>query len=480
MKRSYKFVGYADSEGEPNVVMDGSPNEGTVLTLTHWPGYPQPDGFHFDLSAEMAFHHLDAPIDHPPADAVTNNHFDQDGLVGIHTLVHPEGSLEHRRVADRGRGGRRLRDVPRPSCSTRASMIIDAYADAERSPIASSLVGSYDEQCVVLYSETLPMLVSIATDSDRYRDLWADEDAQLSGSETALNEGVVTIEELSDIDLAIVTIPDNETSRGGHRFAGMSFESIHPMALHNATGCFRLLVIHGRRYQFVDRYETWVQYRSRRPLPRVDMRPLAEQLTAHESGAEKWSASAPGSLTPIMRVDGESSTGPDVLSAMVVAHLRTSPPAGTPTLAEKSAVASRYIVRGSWHDQFISRSTPMIRSEPSRSTPTSSDGRSTSTEISPTGWSRPVPTDEPGIDGAILPRMGERPAIGAPIVGMVNTMQVDDLDALDGDGVRTWWSARPRQDGDPRRRDRRVRARQRGQRHRDAAARGVIRVNRHP
>lgn len=39
------------------------------------------------------------------------------------------------------------------------------------------------------------------------------------------------------------------------------------------------------------------------------------------------------------------------------------------------------------------------------------------------------PTDEPGIDGAILPRMGARPAPGAPVVGMVNTMQVADLDA---------------------------------------------------
>jgi predicted enzyme related to lactoylglutathione lyase len=39
------------------------------------------------------------------------------------------------------------------------------------------------------------------------------------------------------------------------------------------------------------------------------------------------------------------------------------------------------------------------------------------------------PPDEPGIDGAILPRVGERPAIGAPVVGMVNTAQVPDLDA---------------------------------------------------
>lgn len=39
------------------------------------------------------------------------------------------------------------------------------------------------------------------------------------------------------------------------------------------------------------------------------------------------------------------------------------------------------------------------------------------------------PTEEPGIDGAILPRTGDRPAAGAPVVGMVNTMQVADLDA---------------------------------------------------
>lgn len=39
------------------------------------------------------------------------------------------------------------------------------------------------------------------------------------------------------------------------------------------------------------------------------------------------------------------------------------------------------------------------------------------------------PADAPGINGAILPRSGERPPLGAPIVGMVNTVQVDDLDA---------------------------------------------------
>lgn len=207
-------------------------------------------------------------------------------------------------------------------------MVIDAYADVDRSPIASSLVGSYDEQCVVLYEETLPLLIAMAEDGERFRDLWADEDADLSASEQAIATGVVTIEELPDVDLAVVTIPDGEVSRGGHRFAGMSFDSVHPMALHHATDCVRLLVIHGRRYQFVDRYETWVQFRSRQPLQRVDMRPLGERLMASDSA--EWSASAPGSLTPTMRVDGESSLDSEVVRQMVIAHLRDGPRAWNP------------------------------------------------------------------------------------------------------------------------------------------------------
>src|SRR5512143_3641338 len=39
------------------------------------------------------------------------------------------------------------------------------------------------------------------------------------------------------------------------------------------------------------------------------------------------------------------------------------------------------------------------------------------------------PDDEPGINGAIMPRNTDRPAQGAPIVGIVITMDVEDIDA---------------------------------------------------
>ena len=325
----FRFAGYADSSSEPNVVVDGSPNESTVLTLTHWPGYLQPPGFHFDLSAEMAFHYIEHGIDHPHAEVVTNNHFDQDGLVGVHALTEPELAEHHRQllidVAAAGDFG-----IYHDRRAARASMTIAAYADNDRSPLAHRLAGSYDQQCVVLYEETIQLLVPMVVDNDSFRDLWAAEDEELTASERAIAGGVVTIDEVPDVDLAIVAIPVGEQSRGGHRFASEYFDAVHPMALHNATGCFRLLVFHGRRYQFVDRYETWVQYRSRRPLPRVDMRPLAERLTEAERHSASWTASAPGSLTPTMRVEAESSLDQVVVRELVIDHLRHAAPAWDP------------------------------------------------------------------------------------------------------------------------------------------------------
>ena len=93
------------------------------------------------------------------------------------------------------------------------------------------------------------------------------------------------------------------------------------MALHNATDRFRLLVIHGRRYHYIDRYETWVQYRSRPTLPRVDMAPLAERLDSIETGGARWTAGSPRALSPHLDHTDESSIDREHLVELVVDHL---------------------------------------------------------------------------------------------------------------------------------------------------------------
>ena len=240
-----RYEPYEDTDERPNVVVDGSPNTGTVLCLTHWPGIPVLPGTEADLSAQMAFRYLDLGADHHgDAEIVTNNHFDQDGLVSIYALSRPEHALAHREfLEDLAAAGDfatfRNRDA------ARASMVIAAQEgdDAER------------------YERMLATLPDLIADVGRWRDLWADEDAQLDGSLAALGSGEVQIREDPAIDLAVVDFRDTHQRWSGHRFTHQRFEDIHPMALNNATDRFTIFLARGRHYRVVQRYETWVQFR---------------------------------------------------------------------------------------------------------------------------------------------------------------------------------------------------------------------------
>jgi hypothetical protein len=307
---------YEDTVERPNVVVDGSPNTGTVLCLTHWPGIPVPPGTEADLSAQMAFRYLDLGADrHGGAEVVTNNHFDQDGLVSIYALTRPEHALANRELledlaAAGDFGTFRHRDA------ARASMVIAAQE------------GTDEER----YERMLGEVPDLLADVGRWRDLWADEDAELDGSLAALGSGEVVIREDPAIDLAVVDFRDTHQTWSGHRFTHQRFDDVHPMALNNATDCFTLFLARGRRFRVVQRYETWVQYRSRRPQPRVDLRPLADELSAAEPGSARWVADGPDDLSPqLTLVDGDESgiERADVL-ARVGRHLAGAPAAWDP------------------------------------------------------------------------------------------------------------------------------------------------------
>lgn len=311
---TFRYLGYEDSRTVPNIVVDGSANEATVVTLSHWPGAPTPPALLRDLSAQIAFAYLDEPCDHAPADVVTNNHFDQDGLVSIFALVEPELALAHRDL---------LIDVAaagdfatyRDRRAARASMVLSAAAAEEPE---NCEYGAFTDE---LYRTWVPRTLDVVLHVDDHRDVWADEDDELTSSEQALADGRITIEERPDVDLAIVRVDDREPIRRGHRFGGEEFDGVHPMAIHNATDRFRILTVHGRRYRFTDRYETWVQFRSRATLPRVDMAPLAAELSALETGSASWTSQPPRALTPIVAHDGESSLDADAVVEALVRHL---------------------------------------------------------------------------------------------------------------------------------------------------------------
>jgi hypothetical protein len=329
-------VPYGHLDGAPNVVVDGSPAPGTVLCLSHWPGIGGPPEFAADLSAQMAFLYLRAFDRHRGASAVSNNHFDQDGLVSVFALAAPEDALTRRGLlVEVARAGDFA--VTDSRAAARISMVISAYADPARSPL-QNLPTQYDDLTALLYDELLARLATLCDHHDRFRAIWAEEDATLRASETMISTGAVKIEEMPDVDLAIVTVPEDAPSGGGHRFGGQWVSGLHPMAVHNATERGALLTRQGRRYKFTYRYESWVQYRTRDVRPRVDLTLLSERLNAAERDSTMWVAEPVSGLTPTLFMSGdansdtevESSIDPERFVTLVESHLRAELPAWDP------------------------------------------------------------------------------------------------------------------------------------------------------
>ena len=311
-----RYEPYEETVDRPNVVVDGSPNPGTVLCLTHWPGYPPPPGTEADASGQMAFRYLDRGADlHGDAEVVTNNHYDQDGLVSLYALTQPEDALANRAfLEDLALAGDFGRFTDRNAA--RASMVIAAQQ------------GSDEEN----YRRMLAAMPDLIGNVERWKDVWAEEDDALSASLDAVATGSVTVTEHPELDLAVFDFADPSRHWSGHRFTHQRFEHLHPMAVNTSTDCLGVLMARGRHYAFTNRYETWVQYRSHRPKARVDLRPLAEELTGAEPGGVTWTADGPGDLAPTLQLADGAESGLDRADVLerLTRHLREAPVAWDP------------------------------------------------------------------------------------------------------------------------------------------------------
>lgn len=310
-----RYVPYGELDGVPNIVVDGAAHPDTLLTLSHWPQSGTPPELRDDLSAQIAFHYLDHPEHHVAADAASNNHFDQDGLMSLFALVDPDGAQDRRdRMIDVARAGDfgsfRERDA------ARISWTIAALAEHEDGDP---------------YTRVLDRVPELLDHPERFREVWADEDAHLAASEDAIRTGTVTIEEVAALDLAVVTVPPEWAEHTVHRFIRSARQAVHPGAVHNATDRFRLLYVQGRHYEVQYRYETWIQYASLRPPGRIDLAPLAAALTAREPEGAAWAFDGVDLIFPTMRLTGaaESAIAPDEFRAALTRAL-TGPSAWDP------------------------------------------------------------------------------------------------------------------------------------------------------
>ncbi|MEE9218925.1 MAG: DUF6687 family protein [Acidobacteriota bacterium] len=327
-----RFIPYEELGERPNILVDGLPNPHTVLSLSHWPKSGTPAALKADLSAEIVFNYLDQPSSYAAAEAVSNNHFDEDGLIGVYTLLEPERAGAQRKL---------LIDVASAgdfnTCESRQAariaFVLARFSEAATSPLDRALFALPHAECgAALYRELLPRLPDLLARPDQYRKHWEQDEALLERSEAAIRDGRIRIEDNARLDLAVVSLPERAGGAGMPLFTENLAAVCHPMALYNATRRFRVLLMQGRTYELGYRYETWVQYVSVRPAPRVDLAPLAEALSGEEQGGARWEFDGVEEITPSLRLAGavESSIAPEAFRSSVEAFLGAAPPAWDP------------------------------------------------------------------------------------------------------------------------------------------------------
>jgi len=298
-----KYVAYTQLAGVPNVIVDGAAQADTLLTLSHWPGSDSPAAFRADTSTEIVLNYLAAPGARaqyaPGAKAVSNNHFDEDGLCAVWAMLNPEKALQQRDLLVDVATAGDFNAYRRPQAA-KVAFTIHSYADPASSPLAGDLAGD-DGTGSSRYRALLPALEGILDDTERYGPYWLDEWSRMLKSKTAMVTGEVELHEIPHVDLAVARTP----------------EPLHPMVLYNETERLRVLtILPGGYYSLRYRYESWVQFASRPVMPRVDLDPLLPHLQKAEKQPVTWTFDGIAAITPALRPVGpDGEPGPSSLSA---------------------------------------------------------------------------------------------------------------------------------------------------------------------
>lgn len=279
----------------PHVVAGGHPRPDSALALSNLPGVASPPDFEADTNAEIVLRLLRS--DHAPGlldglAAVTSERCDPDTLLSVWSLLHPDDALARaERVADAARAGafnvRWSSEAAQFACWVRGFRRDEALEDDADA-----------------FQTMLPLVAGVL-DNPRDVDLyWIGEYSDLIHDGAMLNSGAVQIEEFPDLDLSVMETP----------------LWLHDLVRFSTLSCFRLLTVRSENTFVIEyRRESGVRYHSRRPLPRIDLRPLASRLNLFERMPGAWHAEPVDAPAPRLFFDGgEHRPSPSALDAETV------------------------------------------------------------------------------------------------------------------------------------------------------------------
>lgn len=228
-RQRLRYLPYQELGDTPGIIVDGAAADSTLLTLSHWPQNTTPDELKRDTSAEIVFAYLDAPQYHVDVEVVSNNHFDQDGLVGLFALIDPVTAQQYRELlidtASAGDFG-----VFERLDAARISFLLYALEDPASGFLQADVCKlSGAQRDAALYQALLVELPEILLDLERYRPYWEPAEEHLLASLELLDGNKVTIVEKPELDLAIVQLPESLAADGKPHLPLKMDDLCHPM-----------------------------------------------------------------------------------------------------------------------------------------------------------------------------------------------------------------------------------------------------------
>ncbi len=293
-----EFRAYDELYDLPSIVVDGRAHKESVLVLSHWRNSGTAKELIRDTSTEIVLDFLEHNELPKNVEYVSNDHFDEDGLIGIFAILNPEYALSKKSLLiDIAQAGDFQKYNNRQAA--RIVFTINALLKEESGFISKDCFKmTYPKMAAEFYRRLLEVLKDIIEKTEDYKKYWIDEDNFLTLSENLLRDNLVTIKELEDnskkTDLAIVTMPNPDIL-------------IHEMAIHNKTRRTQIVFHRGSYFNFKYRYETWVQFKSYSYPLRVNLSSLAEELNSNEKNQTTWDYEGSSKITPSLKPSSESS-----------------------------------------------------------------------------------------------------------------------------------------------------------------------------
>ncbi|MCC2548077.1 hypothetical protein LJY25_16630 [Hymenobacter sp. BT175] len=326
------FVPFPRLRRQPTIVVD-STALGAALVLAHWRGAPTPGHLRDDTSAGSVLRALRQANPAVVGNwAVTANHFDVDGFVGVWSLLNPELALAHEPLLrlTATLGDFRELDWTNPLADHALQLV--CWLNAREKGLfyppfgAPTIRRREDEASAEKFEWFLPRFAEVLLNPESGRAAWEPEFERVRRAAEVMHSPGTQLTRYPEIGLVVVRTP----------------EPLPYYALFGPTAGFDMVLslYDGQRYEFEYKYTTWIDLESRPTLPRLPLDALVAKLNTRETTTRRWTADQVTDTGPLLRLSGKglpktaryadpdqrqiyaSSISPEALEQTVVAFFR--------------------------------------------------------------------------------------------------------------------------------------------------------------